>query len=227
MKETPILMTGSMVRATLAGIKSQTRRTNGLEYFTQNDPDGWRCVRLVNGQAYFVYGNSPKEHIEKCPYGQPGDRLWAREKCQAEELDDGSDGVRYAADGSFAHIRAGAEEAEAWHKLFNYRGQQGAVVPSIHMPRWASRILLEINGLRVERLQDISDQDALAEGIMPHSRSGWHWHKHDPLDIRDWHQFGFKTPQLAFESLWTTINGAGSWEANPWVWVVKFRRIEA
>ncbi|QDD62682.1 hypothetical protein EJD96_00260 (plasmid) [Herbaspirillum seropedicae] len=237
MKEGPILMNGAMVRATLAGDKTNTRRTQGLEFFSDNDAGNWRCVRVSGGNAYFVYGNSPKEHVEKCPYGQPGDRLWVRETCRAEELDDGSDGVRYAADDAFIHIRAGAAEAEAWHKLFNYRGQQGAVVPSIHMPRWASRILLEITSVRVERLWNISEQDALAEGIEKNwtgdpskgqngfGTVGWvpdcGWINY----MEDMDGEPAYTPQDSFRSLWQSINGRDSWAANPWVWVVEFRRI--
>lgn len=99
--------------------------------------------------------------------------------------------------------------------------------PSIFMPRWASRILLEVTEVRVERLQDISEADAKAEGIIPHVRGGWHWREHNPSDLDDWDQFGFKTARDAYGALWESINGPGSWEANPWVWAVSFRRLHA
>jgi len=95
--------------------------------------------------------------------------------------------------------------------------------PSIHMFRRDSRILLEITDVRVERLQDISEEQALAEGIIPHVRGGWHWHQHDPSNVDDWHQFGFKSPAFAFQDLW--IGTGGDWDANPWVWVVEFKRV--
>lgn len=93
------------------------------------------------------------------------------------------------------------------------------------MPRWASRITLEITSVRVERLQDISEADAKAEGIFPHVRGGWHWLKHDSGNPNDWNQFGYKTAALAFQALWESINGPDSWAANPWVWAIEFRRV--
>lgn len=86
--------------------------------------------------------------------------------------------------------------------------------PSIHMPRWASRITLEVTGVRIERLQDISEADARAEGIEQSERTG------------GWLPGNCAAPEWAFRELWESINGAGSWNANPWVWVVEFRRIE-
>ncbi len=118
----------------------------------------------------------------KCPYGKPGDRLWVRETwCPDVEPYT----FRYKADGD--------EPLERWR-------------PSIHIPRWASRITLEVVSVRVERLQNISEDDALAEGITLVERGT------SPVD--------------QFNKLWESINGPGSWEANPWVWVVEFKRIE-
>jgi hypothetical protein len=149
-------------------------------------------------------------HKVRSPYGAPGDRLWVRETCRAEELRDGLDGVRYPADKAFVAIPGSA--ADCWIDLNAYRGQKGAVVPAIHMPRWASRITLEVTGVRVERLQEISQDDAEAEGIdflrgVPDAD--------ETLDARG-----------LFHCLWDGINGDGAWAANPWVWVVEFRRVQ-
>ena len=98
-------------------------------------------------------------------------------------------------------------------------------VPSIHMPRWASRITLEITGVRVERLQDISDEDVIAEGVnrIAHGREGYFYHatRTEP------HPRNWCYPDAAYKDLWEQINGPGSWDANPWVWVVEFKRVAA
>lgn len=223
MKEGPILMNGAMVRATLADTKTNTRRTNGLEYFSENDPDNWRCVRVAGGNAHFVYGNSPKEHMEKCPYGQPGDRLYVRES--------------FYAFGRWETRFSAKKKRDEWHfvdmttecdRLYQYDTEhitpevgRGGVVPAWHkrpslfMPRAASRILLEIAGVSVERLQDISEADAFAEGAMS-------WAQEQDTPIKD---LNGGDDRLAFMALWESINGADSWAANPWVWVVEFRRI--
>ncbi len=124
-----------------------------------------------------------------CPYGQPGDRLWVRESfCDARSA--GAGCVLY---------RASGDRACRWK-------------PSIHMPRSASRILLEITAVRVERLNDISEADAKAEGLMRVS-DGFRG-----ADGLPW----YANPVASYRSLWESINGAGSWAANPWVWVIEF-----
>lgn len=136
----------------------------------------------------------------------PGDRLWVRETCVAHELPDGLDGVLYLADQAFREIDNTEAAADAWVKLNHYGGRgRGHVVPAIHMPRWASRITLEITGARVERLQDISEADVQAEGCTG-----------SPL--------GQAADAMLYPKLWDSINGPGAWERNPWVWVVEFRR---
>lgn len=127
---------------------------------------------------------------------------WERPERTAKMMREGADTwprFAYAADGWSEQDRA---DFKAWG--FKRR-------PSIHMPRWASRIDLEIVERRVERLQDISDNDCLAEGVTP------------DMDIR-W-QSGDDTPRGMYGELWESINGPGSWEANPWVWVISFKRI--
>ncbi|TQK10218.1 hypothetical protein [Herbaspirillum sp. SJZ107] len=140
-----------------------------------------------------------------CPHGQPGDRLWVRE--------------------TFGH---------PWHHAqpdYFYRATDAAVethpdfgrwTPSIHMPRRASRILLEITGVRVERLQDISEADAWAEGIEAFDGA-----LEDMAIFEMARRTGrpFEDAATTYAALWESINGAGSWDANPWVWVIEFKRV--
>lgn len=174
MADRPILMSAPMVRAILAGAKTQTRRV-----VKPGTPDDWNA----------------------CPYGAPGGRLWVRETY----MDLGACYL-YRADENAEAERALAAPAQRW-------------MPSIHMPRAASRITLEVADVRVERLQEISADDAKAEGISEFI-GGW-WCEHDDAE-----QIAGMTPQEGYAHLWERINGAGSWAANPWVWVVEFQRAD-
>jgi hypothetical protein len=139
-----------------------------------------------------------------------------RETCRAEELPDtGLDGVRYEADGAFREIENTFEAGNKWLALSTYggKGVHCRRVPAIHMPRWASRITLEVIAVRVERLQDISEEDAQAEGAELHT-------EYMPMKV------GFNYRQ-AYGGLWESINGSGSWDTNPWVWVVEFKRMRS
>ena len=195
MKERPILFSAPMVRALLNGSKTQTRRAV--------KPSPVADIRFCGG-AYIPtnkHGDIAVEapHIASfSPYGQPGDRLWVR-----ETFIDASSALHscviYRADGDDQAC------GQSWK-------------PSIFMPRWASRIMLEITDVRVERLQDISAADAQAEGIVPDGDGGWHL-----ADTR--HYMG--DPISSYASLWEYINGPDSWEANPWVWVIEFRKVTA
>jgi hypothetical protein len=211
MKERPILFNGPMVRALLAGTKTQTRRAV--------KPEGAHHLFQFRGTTAAAGADEPtgewgwcgservvNKHIH-CPYGKPGDRLWVRETFQ-RFTDDGE--VLYKAD------RAGFE---AMNELKFDECIEAFWRPSIHMPRAASRITLEITGVRVERLQDISEADALAEGVaqvvrdrLPVQQCG----EYDAIDV---------DPVELYQDLWESINGPGSWDANPWVWVLEFRRI--
>lgn len=220
MKERPILFSVPMVRALLAGIKTQTRRICKLDVRASMPEPEWQSL------------------LRCCPYGQPGDRLWVRETCRAHELTDdeassdtfgvmerlglevppyGLDGVIYEADGAFQEIENTREAADRWADLRQYGGRSGAKVPAIHMPRWASRITLEITAVRVERLQDISETDAQAEGAK----------ECDPVSGRE---VLLAMPSqrgsfvMHYRHIWDEINGPGSWAANPWVWVVEMER---
>lgn len=225
MKEIPLLMSAPMVLGALREIdpKTQTRRTRALEHFSENDPDNWRCVRQDGDMFFFVYKNSPVERAVKCPYGQRGDRLWIKETWRVpSELDAlspraiGEKSIDAGYREPWAPIQYEADgRRRDWSRKWT---EPGKTRVSIHMPRWASRILLEVTGVRVERLQDITEADAIAEGI--------------ERDCGMWRHYGtsgmaFIHPVDSYRSLWESINGAGSWDANPWVWVIEFRRIEA
>lgn len=199
MKERPILFSAPMVRALLAGTKTQTRRAMKPQPTHMNPAGIPRLAHLVGPSS-----------VISCPYGQAGDRLWVRETSKAIELPSGLDGVRYAADETFRPIENTREASEAWMAMHWYRGGRGLTVPGIHMPRWASRITLEVTGVRVERLQDISEVDAQDEGITAPMY---------PDDVRG------ASYALAYRHLWDSINGPGVWERNPFVWCVTFRRV--
>jgi len=207
MKERPILFNAEMVRAVLDGRKTQTRRVMK----PQPDDDARITIGEIGTSLGVAYiGNERSGGIATrvpCPYGQPGDRLWVRERHSFNDsMKSASPGcwlvdVEYS-DGTEQNILAEIKKP----KLTRERGETGWR-PSIFMPRWASRITLEITGIRVERVQDISEEDVHAEGC----------------DIMT---TGQAHAQAWFHKLWDSINakrGYG-WNDNPWVWVNEFKR---
>jgi hypothetical protein len=219
-KERPILFSAPMVRALLSGIKTQTRRiVNPQPHAGMR----WNPV-VLSGNAGWEDGHGTPL---RCPYGQPGDRLWVREAFRfPQSLDRHSPAAvgEAALDAGYRDPWSPTQYEADGHRTNNWIGFEtppivsvpGKQRPGIHMPRWASRILLEIVNVRAERLQDISEVDALAEGVKSceaelHNSSNWY------------------CPEELYSMLWTKINGwegNSCWNANPWVWVVEFRRIE-
>jgi hypothetical protein len=210
MTERPILFSAPMVRAILAGTKTQTRRVckqanaHGLSFVVEV-PDPKERGQVYNGSHF---GDEDGAVQFASPYGATGDRLWVREAwAHVGTCDPGLTVYRadYPACVPGRYENVPPAESIKWK-------------PSIHMFRADSRITLEVADARVERLQDISEADAIAEGISEFI-GGW-WCEHDDAE-----QIAGITPQEGYRHLWERINGAGSWEANPWVWVVEFRRI--
>lgn len=218
-KERPILFSGPMVRALLEGSKTQTRRV--VKYPTQEGKSGWHPNKTG---WQFLPGGSERP---VCPYGRPGDRLWVRETfIQGWPSVDGNHDQFYE-DGSEKPVhtwyRATSPDI-GWTDDDGFATGKTPWKPSIHMPRWASRITLEIVSVRVERLQDISEADALAEGVCAQGGGLYELHY---FDLAGRPALGStQSPRLAYRGIWESINGAGSWDANPWVWVVEFKRVE-
>lgn len=205
MKERPILFSGPMVRAILDGRKTQTRR------MMKHQPPV-RSLGFSRSKVVHEFSICGRDH--RCPYGKPGDRLWVRETWQA------------LADFGHGHRIATKEDIAAGNASFRYRATDEtgwipplAWRPSIHMPRWASRITLEIVNVRVERLQDISEGDSEAEGT-----ATWIETRRQLDQVKGVLSETYYRDQ--FRELWQSINGPESWNANPWVWVVEFRKME-
>ena len=219
MHERPILFSAPMVRAILEGRKTQTRRAIKVppDFVTDHgDP-----VRFTPDDP--KYGRLGV--VMPCPYGQPGDRLWVREAWRAPvSLDDlsGKQIAEKCLDAGYRHpwcpMQFEANGARTSEKDWREFGPHpSTTVPGRYrharfMPRWASRITLEVTGVRVERLQDISAADCIAEGIEPA-------HTCDANEETS-------LVRAAYATLWESINGDGSWDANPWVWVVEFPQVE-
>lgn len=195
MKQIPIIFSSEMVRALLNGTKTQTRRIVKSKHVLYN--------LTVNNFVPSYYARNAEDW---CPYGQPGDLLYVRETCCAHEQPNGLDGVLYKADAAFIEIEDTREAVDRWMDLRYYGNSQYREVPSIHMPKWCARIWLRVTDVSVERLQDISEADALAEGIDRSKCSG------------DWNC----PPSEVFMELWTKINGKESTDANPFVWKITF-----
>lgn len=202
MKERGMIFNAEMVRAILDGRKTQTRRpikwkqTRFTEMAERDDGSLWPwaedCER--GGDIWFA-----------CPFGEVGDRIWVRETFGWQIRRDPLGGT-----GEFRVYRATTPDA------VRYQTASGEVapikwIPSIHMPRWASRITLEITDVRVERLNAISEEDAQAEGVQPAC------YEITPPEA---------AYRVSFGEVWRGIYGEESWEANPWVWVIKFKRVE-
>jgi hypothetical protein len=240
-KEIPILFSGEMVRAILDGRKVQTRRVikpqppaTGHPAWTETKrgrsvhwySDAIRTEPQVIGVSFswawpgvfardaFPSGAGVMPHPDGafCPYGQPGDRLWVREAwAVGKPCDDirPRDLAEYNDESSQLAVDYKADA----HRIWGDTGDCGKTRPGIHMPRWASRITLEVTGVRVERVQSISEADAIAEGV-----GSWR-----PDTMR----YVAQNPVQEFSELWDSINAERgySWESNPWVWVVGFRRL--
>lgn len=198
MKERPILFSGPMVRAILEGRKTMTRRVVKLRHGAD--------VVVVNGKVWKPARVDYAGYVD-CPYGQVGDRLWVRESM----LFDPDQGWRYSADG--------ADVIDENYGKINQR------CPSIHMPRSCCRILLEITGVRVERLHEISEADAQAEGV-ERVVAGVGWRRYCDPDSEEVGVPPCGDARRSFRSLWKFINGDESWNANPWVWAVEFKRVK-
>lgn len=184
MRERPIIFTGAMVRAILSGSKSQTRRVVNPSHRAQID---------------LSRGDRAAHWSKPMPYGQPGDRLlWVRETFSGPWCMGDTPPSKWGRSSRIWYWADGNPDEGDWTRPR----------PSIHMPRWASRITLEVTGVRVERLQDISEADALAEGVSAIL-----------------YEMRRATPRCDFQALWQSINGPDSWAANPWVWVIEFKRI--
>lgn len=210
----PILFSTPMVQAILDGRKTQTRREikykknikNPKIGFTAFTEKGSFSVRGVheNGQ----YGES----FFKMPICK-GDILWVRE--------------------TFAFAPLDLESKKNWPELSDYIYKATTLnsttlkwKPSIFMPKEACRIFLEVTNVRVERLQDISEEDAIVEGITEYAYGYWHNYESSFCGGRPKTSVDYKNPIESFKTLWQSINGKESWKANPWVWVYDFKKIE-
>lgn len=225
MKERGIIFNAEMVRAILDGRKTQTRRpikwkqTRFTEIGEREDGSKWPWSEDAEHACDFWH---------PCPFGAVGDRIWVRETfCPVDDTQYGGEKwVDYRATPRYeASHPAGWDSAPNDAEALKWR-------PSIHMPRWASRILLEITNVRVERLNAISPEDAESEGLERTNFTGFGDEPglpsypepdvyFDPLK-KQWKEY----PPEAFAGLWESIYGEGSWQANPWVWVIEFKRVE-
>lgn len=224
-RERPILFSAPMVRSILYGHKTQTRRIikpRGRFSLFALDDDG----KPMWTDSYILDPGNVDWRMRECPYGAPGDRLWVRETCRAMEQEDGTDGVFYLADEMFRVIENSQEAADRWMAMSHYGGKRrsmaGVSVPAIHMPRWASRITLAVTDVRVQRLREISGQDAVAEGAGLQDCYG----PDCPNDLDGCNARGCFGAREWYRDLWNTINGPGSWDANPFVWAITFERIK-
>lgn len=240
MKDRPILFSSPMVRAILDGRKTQTRRVVKFPP-TFSDKSGtyrlpvelWGPTKVGGAGTYRITksGRVPVAEMTAmwnpkgatcigCCYGKPGDRLWVRETWQATK----ENWVMYAANSEMRDTNGKAHGC-----LY-----QGPWLPSIHMPRWASRITLEITKVRVERLQEITEEDAIAEGCVAEH---YNQERIDDLQISDAHPNvkalakalgpGCVPARADYWHLWDKINSKKHpWAGNPFVWVIEFRRIQ-
>jgi hypothetical protein len=255
-REKPILFSGPMIRAILEGRKTVTRRAvkaHHLPRLSGSDYPGNEWTATAQHHPRYGFNVSGATEAEcaaelalygNCPYGRRGQRLWVRETwyCNHSEVQKGP----YLQPADMVDLDQAREDGDlvyAADGLNPYEQDQPTWKPSIHTPRWASRILLEVTAVRIERLQDISEDQAKAEGCFftdygqqcfhgdtgwkdvgdcpaqagHQQRNGWAWDKTTS------HEQCLFTPRFAFANLWSSVGG--DWDANPWVWVVEFKRV--
>lgn len=217
-KERPISYSPPMVRARNVALKKQTRRIMKNQPDEEWKPFGYDDLHAFDKHGELTervngWGPCSEDGLQgyNCPYGKPGDRLWVREAWRTVHQADALPPRHLTAAHSIWY------EADAPHQP-----GYGKYRPSMFMPRWASRGLDQITSVRVERLQDISEADALAEGVdlkTKHVYQTTHSQTRQLL-LAD------PTAKRAYERLWESMNGPGSWAANPWVWVIEFKVLQ-
>jgi hypothetical protein len=224
-----VIFTDESVRAILDGRKTQTRRVVDMGHVEfiggrgqENDPSCWG-YGFGDGK-WAVLARGLDERFKNgcwsipCPYGEIGAQLWVKETWRTWERPvDAVDGIRFRADDAFVRIENTMAAAERWVVAHDNNKHRDAWRPSIFLPRWASRITLRVTEVRVQRVQEISEPDAKAEGVIPYTTN--------TLRMVDPNAQG---PQYrpAYEDLWSEINGAKApWSSNRWVWAVTFERV--
>lgn len=225
-KETPILFSTEMVQAILAGKKTQTRRvvkakTGECLFCGCTDEDCTDCIRKTGSPCYWI--DDRHTQCSACENAQlpkeqkyhVGDLLWVRETfCRLVP--------KHILIGKrFVYKADACADSEDTRKDYLKAGYPYKWKPSIHMPKEAARIWLEITNVRVERLNDISEEDAVAEGVTPAIRRNFGYSCEESIE-----SFYMNQATHTFKLLWESINGEGSWEKNPWVWDVEFVRVE-
>jgi hypothetical protein len=243
-KERPILFSGPMVSAILAGKKTQTRRVvKPQPFLNQAGFLAWKTSGCLQNM-----GRTAEEMLAKhCPHGQPGDSLWVREMWRVGAWSNRQEiAVDYLADHSYRQEWLKCDDESLFDRLVDqsiidahksgHAENDGILAwtpgnspcrrrPSIHMPKWASRIRLDIVDVSVERLNDISGDDAQAEGIErvggTYSCSPWRNYRKGEKGEMNLH---CSARERSYMTLWESINGPGSWNVNPYVWVIKFMR---
>lgn len=207
MVEHPILMSAPMVRAILEGRKTQTRRVVQLPRWAAQDELTFANFDVVDygkfGEALETWDWGPCPRSINCPYGKPGDRLWVREAWR---------GAWHVGESTNFHLMYPADGSEAMkyvdeeYVLPKAAAKPENIMTPLFMPRWASRLTLEITAVRVQRLQEISEQDVVAEGCTNNPADGV---------LSDYH------------TLWESINGKKHpWDSNPWIWAVTFVKLD-
>lgn len=259
MKERPILFNAEMVNAILAGNKTQTRREMKTQLVfgdvIEELPPFWYLP--TGTESGIIYPNGKRQIHAMCPLGKVGDRLWVREsfyigasmehhteknrRVYVEYKPLSLNAIKYGHHGESKECMRPLGEAGPCQNIPTFR-RDGAIRwrPSIHMPRWASRITLEITAVRVERLQDISEEDADAEGcerldsgrderdfsICPKcGGTGLHLSLRSGGGVCEDDCNECNTYKKRYQHLWSSIYGPESWDANPWVWIIEFKRI--
>ena len=251
-RERPILFSAPMVRALLAGRKTVTRRLLKPQPAPNSPHDGGtKWVFDAHKGLHIPCGTVGHLALAekmglRCPFGQPGDRLWVRETVAFIGCEKGDAGAIWGPDRNLFNEDNGPDDqwmqvvygADATYGPGQYGmaklpgGQmfEGPWHPSIHMPRWASRLTLEVVSVRVERLHDITEEDARAEGAGEWAREALDSNHRTEQWCRWTKRLNPKATETstlgAFAALWASINGPESWDANPWVWRVEFRRVE-
>lgn len=232
-----MLFNGAMVRAILDGRKTQTRRViKSIPWRPDANPEFSHAAAFSNSGEFRIAGSEEMTTGFRCPHGEIGDRLWVRETWADANSWDGPC-VLYRADGDRRHLvddcspvdydrYPGASFAQ-WAADVE-SGTEGRWRPSIHMPRWACRLVLEITNVRAERLKMIGHNDSINEGVRRIEVAPGYDPKYSVqaitwTDIVEGHADAYNDPRHAFKDIWTSTGG--DWDANPWVWVIEFKRV--